>query len=251
MIPIERGNPARSLIFQAILMSHETDPQRLSLIELAQRCAQETDRFHKRQSYDAVYCFELFQRAFANNNQAWDAIFTQYQPQVAGWVRHHSGFDLSGEEIEYFVLGAFEKFWDAMLPDKFRRFPDLGRLLRYLQLCVHSVITDYNRARDPADSYDPTEELHLDDDSERREFESDILGRISGQKCRDWINERLSEKERLVLRLYVDDDLRPREIYAQFPNKFQDVDEVYRIRQNVVTRLGRDPEFFQACGDDD
>src|SRR5215510_14496409 len=100
-------------------MIYETDPQHLSLDELAQICARETNRFHRRQPSNPAYCFELFQRAFANVGQAWDAIFTQYKLQVTGWVRKHSGFEASGEEIEYFVLGAFEKFWNAMMPDKF------------------------------------------------------------------------------------------------------------------------------------
>jgi len=231
---------------------NETNAEYLSVNELARKCAQETDRFHRRQAFDPRYCFELFQRAFANNSLAWDAVYLQYQSQVAGWVRQHSGFESTGEEIEYFVLGAFEKFWDAMMPDRFRRFPDLGRLLRYLQLCVHSVITDHNRGRDLADSFDPTEEMPWEEDPEHRNFESKILHRIGGQRCRDWINDHLrDEKERLVLRLYIDDDLKPREIYAQFPAKFQDVDEVYRIRQNVIARLGRDPEFFKVCGNDD
>jgi len=234
-------------------MSAEFNPQNMSEDELAQKCAQETDRFHRRQSYDPQYCFELFQRAFASNNFAWDAVYTQYQPQVMSWVRQHSGFESSGEEIEYFVLGAFAKFWNAMMPEKFRQFPDLGRLLRYLQLCVHSVITDHNRTRDVAESFDPTEDhLPPNKDLQHRNFESDVLETIGERKCRDWIEEHLhDEKERLVLRLYMDDDLKPREIYAQFPAKFEDVDEVYRIRQNVVARLGRDPEFFQVCGKND
>lgn len=233
-------------------MLGEADPQHLPLEELARRCARETDRFYKHQSFDPWYCFELFQRAFANISQAWDAVYGQYQPQVAGWVRKHSGFEPSGEEVQYFVIGAFGKFWDAMMPDKFRRFSDLGQLLRYLQLCVHSVISDYNRSRDLADAYDPTEEPGSEEQPERRRTESDVLNGIRRQKCWDWITERLhDEKERLVLKLYIDEDLKPREIYARFPAKFKDVDEVYRIRQNIVARLGRDPDFDQACGEDD
>jgi hypothetical protein len=233
-------------------MSNEIDLQHLPLDDLAQKCTQETKRFHQRQPYDPRYCFELFQRAFVNKNGAWDAVFAQYKTQLAGWVRKHPGFESTGEEVQYFVVGAFGKFWDAMMPDKFRGFPDLGHLLRYLQMCVHSVITDFNRARDLADSFDPMEAPEPEKRSERRKIETDVFKGIRWQKCREWLESRLNdEKERLVIKLYIDDALKPREIYALFPRFFKDVDEVYKIRQNVVARLGRDPEFDLFCGEND
>lgn len=139
-----------------------------------------------------------------------------------------------------------------MMPERFRNFADLGSLLRYLQICVHSVMTDFNRSREIADSFDPQKIPEPKSKSERRKTESDVLDEIRWQKCEEWVNARLhGEKERLVLKLYIDDGLKPREIYGLFPDKFQDVAEVYRIRQNVVSRLGRDPEFDQFCGEND
>lgn len=231
-------------------MNDETNSGHLSLEELARKCAQETDRFHRRQSYDPQYCFELFQRAFHGLEEAWHALQMQYKSQVAGWVTRHPGFNTSGEEIDYFVNGAFFKFWNAMIPDKFRRFVDLGSLLRYLQMCVHSVISDYNRSNDLANTYDPTEGPKQAKASENRKGQAEILNGVHWQKCREWINTRLKNiKERLVIRLYIDDALKPREIYALSPGIFENVDEIYRIRQNVFARLARDPEFDQFCGE--
>jgi len=233
-------------------MTDEVDPQHLPVDDLAKRCAQETELFFQHQPHDPRYCFELFQRAFEGRDQAWDCIYLQYQPQVAGWVRKHPGFDASGEEVQYFIIGSFSKFWKAMMPERFRNFADLGSLLRYLQICVHSVMTDFNRSREIADSFDPQKIPEPKSKSERRKTESDVLDEIRWQKCEEWVNARLhGEKERLVLKLYIDDGLKPREIYGLFPDKFQDVAEVYRIRQNVVSRLGRDPEFDQFCGEND
>ena len=233
-------------------MNNEIDPRQLPLEELAQKCAQETDHYHRRQPHNNKFCFELFQRAFQGRDRAWDCIYLQYQPQVAGWVRKHPGFDASGEEVQYFIIGSFTKFWKAMMPDRFRGFAELGSLLRYLQICVHSVITDFNRSREIADAFDPADEPEPKGKPERRKTEADVLNGIRWQKCEEWVNARLhDEKERLVMKLYIDDGLKPREIHALFPDKFQDVAEVYRIRQNVVSRLGRDPEFDQFCGEDD
>lgn len=233
-------------------MNDEINAKHLSIKELAQKCAQETDRFHRQQSYDPQYCFELFQRAFRGLEDAWHALQRQYKSQVAGWVTRHPGFHSSGEEIDYFVSGTLFKFWNAMTPTNFQRFDDLGSLLRYLQMCVHSVISDYNRSNDLADTYDPTEELKQATKPETRKSEANVLNGVYWQKCREWLDTRLNNlKERLVIKLYIDDALKPREIYAHSPNVFENVDEVYRIRQNVFARLARDPEFDQFCGEGD
>jgi len=232
-------------------MSNENDHlNNMPLGALAEKCRQETVLFRKSKPYDPRYCFQLFQRAFQGLEDAWKAIQLQYESQIAGWVIRNPGFNNSGEEVEYFVIGAFSKFWNAMVPDKYRRFTDLGSLLRYLQLCVHSIISDYNRTNDMADSYDPMIGPKKAKKVGTRENESHMLNGIHWQKCREWLETRLNNvKERLVIKLYIDDALKPREIYAMSPEVFEDVDEVYRIRQNVFARLGRDPEFEQFCGE--
>jgi len=230
-------------------MNDEVDNiHNMPLDDLATKCGEETLRFKRHQSSDPRYCFEFFQRAFNRQQSAWDAIFVQYEGEVATWVRKHSWFGSSGEEVEYFVSEAFFKFWNAMMPDRFRNFPDLVRLLGYLRLCVHSVIADYTRSQDAAETFDPMEEPRLRRKHESRGTESDVLDKIRWQKCREWVDARLDEKERLVLKLYIDEALKPKDMFALFSEKFENVDEVYRIRQNVVARLSRDPEFDQFCG---
>ena len=127
-------------------MSHQTELQLLTLAGIAHRCAQETELFFQRQRYDPRYCFELFRRAIVHCNQrAWEIAYAQYRSLVAGWVERHSAFSTSGEEVQHFVNRAFEKMWVALTPDKFNNFSDLKSLLRYLQMCVHSVILDQVR----------------------------------------------------------------------------------------------------------
>lgn len=97
-------------------MSTQADPRLLTLPGLALRCGQESERFFRRQDYDPRYCFELFRRAILHrNSQAWEIIYTQYRPLVAGWVERHPTFPTSHEENEYFVNRAFEKMWTALI----------------------------------------------------------------------------------------------------------------------------------------
>lgn len=234
-------------------MSREVSPQLLSLAGIAHRCAQETDLFFRRQSYDPRYCFELFRRAFLHRNQhAWELVYTQYRPLVAGWVERHAAFPATGEETQYFVNRAFEKMWSAVSPDGFDRFPNLKSLLSYLQMCVHSAIVDEVRS---------SERLTVDVDvnmsaaTSRTEggpsVEDQALTQAQREGLWQFIDERLNdEKERLVVYGSFALALKPRELYAEFEDAFRDVNEIYRIKQNILARLRRDPELKKLLGED-
>src|SRR5688572_16981463 len=122
-------------------MSDATDPlHHLRLGSVARRCAQESELFFRREPNDPRFCFELLRRAILEHNQdAWEMSYSQYRTLVSGWITRHPGFTDSGEESGYFVNAAFDKFWSAITPDKFALFADLRAVLRYLQMCVHSV----------------------------------------------------------------------------------------------------------------
>jgi hypothetical protein len=232
-------------------MSHESKLQQMAMAELAQRCAQETDLYFHQKEHDPSYCFELFRRAIQEGSQsAWDTICVQYQPLVSGWVRQHPGFQDSGEEIQYFVNGAFAKIFSTITPLRFGGFSDIGPLLRYLKLCVHSVIVDYNRSAEQINPY-PLEEA-MNNASTEPAVEHQQADRAEQEALWEWINAWLQdEKERLVVYGSFALALKPQEIYDLFRDRFTDVDEVYRIKQNVISRLRRDPDFRKRFGGDD
>src|SRR5687767_5846229 len=125
------------------LISHETKLQYMAVEDLAQKCAQETDLFFTHHDYDSSYGFELFRRAVRQKDErALEVVITQYQPLVARWVDKHSDFLLINEEAQDFIAQAFERFWVSFTPAKFDKSQNLAAVLRYLQMCVHSVITD-------------------------------------------------------------------------------------------------------------
>ena len=140
-------------------LSASNDLQSLSLSGVQHRCAEESERFFQRRNYDPRFCFELFRRALLEHDQrAWETIHHQYHPLVMSWVQRHGLLQALDEEADYFANRAFEKMWAAFSPQKFHQFPDLKSILRYLQMCVHSVIVDYARG---------SEQLILFEDSER------------------------------------------------------------------------------------
>jgi len=229
------------------------EPQDLSVADLARRCAQETSQFFGRRAHDPRYCLELFRRAIAAGDQsAWEAVFTQYRPLVAGWVIRHPAFHRCREEEPYFVNRAFEKLWSAMAGRSVSGFGDLAGILRYLQMCVHSAVVDHLRRLhssaegpdpiplgDSVPAMEPAAPAGQIDRVEREEFWTLINRKLRGRK----------EKE-VVYGSYVL-GLKPQEICSIFHRTFPTAGDVYLAKQNVLTRLRRDRELRRLLGIDD
>lgn len=212
----------------------------LSLTSLAQHCAEESDHFFHRRDHDPRFCFELFRRAIVEEDQrAWRRLCNNYHPLVSGWVRRNRAFASSGEEIDYFVNGAFAKMWSAMSAEKFASFSDLKSLLRYLQLCVSSVVTDYARSQE---YHQMLEDLPPGVEEDEGEAVEDVaLARTEREDFWQAIAQRLNDdKERLVLHYSYVVGFKPSQIYEEKEELFDDVREIYRIKENVLARLRRD-----------
>lgn len=212
----------------------------LPLAALAQQCATESDHFFHRREHDPRYCFELFRRAVVDRNErAWALLCHNYRPLVSGWVRRNRAFASSGEEIDYFVNGAFAKMWSAISPEKFESFDNLKSLLRYLQLCVSSVIMDHARS---AEYHEMLEDLPPGvEESDAEAVEDVALSRTHRQEFWQIIGQRLNDdKERLVLHYSFVVGFKPGQIYDERADLFEDVREIYRIKENVLARLRRD-----------
>jgi hypothetical protein len=228
----------------------------LTLQDLARHCAEETDHYYHSQKYDPQYCFEIFRRAIIDRDQfAWEIILSQYQPLVLKWVNQHPGFLSTGEEDEYFINRAFEKIWIALTPEKFSKFTALASLLSYLKMCVHSVITDQNRARQfsavEAAASDRPQDFQASEDS-HLSIEDQALEQDFRQHFWQSIQTRLQdEKEQRVVYDSFFLALKPREIQKLAPNLFTSVEEVYLIKQNILARFRRDDELNKLISQSD
>jgi DNA-directed RNA polymerase specialized sigma24 family protein len=216
--------------------------QGLSLVELARRCREQTQRFLEGGERDDAYCFEIFHRAVVGrDNAAWEAIVAQYRGIVLAYVGQHTAAAMLRESDDYWINRAFQRFWSAIGPDRFSQFPDLPSLLKYLKLCVHSVLMDELRARRGATTT-PLDEVPVTLPS-RVDTERTTLGKLSGQQLWNAIDRELQdEAERTVVFLSFARDLKPADIAERHPRLFGSVADVYRIKRNVIERLRRSAE---------
>jgi hypothetical protein len=208
------------------------------LNEVARRCREETEHFFRRLSHDTQYCYELFRRALAlRNDDALALLMQNYRGLVEAWVRHHPKFDQTNEEAETFTIAAFERLWIAITPSRFARFPELRSLLRYLQMCAHCSIADYLRTVDPTRPLEPEEPG--DSGREPAAPEAFLSPPERAEMWEEVRAEMRTEKEHIVLQCCFALDMKPGEVYEEFPGYFSSVQEIYRTKQNVMERLRR------------
>lgn len=216
-------------------------PEQLSINELARHCSEETTKFLKQSASNDRYCLELFHRAIVRRDEdAWAALYQQYAPLVLTWVtQHQSATPLLGQDGSApLVNAAFAKFSQAFTPEKMQNFDSLAAVLKYLKMCVHSVVADEVRSRQ-ARQYEETldsieQEPAADDPAD------DVVSNLSAQGLWQVIQEELNgEDERMLLYLAYVHGMKPSEICLQHSRLFPTVDDVYRIKRNVLERLRR------------
>jgi hypothetical protein len=212
----------------------------LALADLARRCREETLRFLGGQDRSDEFCFEIFRRAVVGrDDRAWEAVVNQYRGIVLAYVGQHTAAAVLREPDDYWLNRAFQRFWSAVGPDRFSAFPDLPALLKYLKLCVHSVLLDEVRARRAAVPLDEVPETT----PSRLNAEDTMIGQLSGEQLWAAITRELQdEAERRVAFLSFARDLKPAEIAARHANLFPGVADVYRIKRNIIERLRRNAE---------
>jgi hypothetical protein len=215
--------------------------------ELAHRCRDETLRFLHGEPREDAYCFELFERAIVHrDDQAWAAIMTQYRGIVLAYIGQHSAATQIHEPDDYWVNRAFQRFWGAVGADRFEKFADLAGLLKYLKLCVHSVLMDELRARRAGTA--SLDELP-ENTADRANPEVSVVGNLAGQQLWQFIlNQLQDEAERMVVYLSFARDQKPAAIFERYPQLYASVADVYRVKRNVVERLRRSPEIREFLG---
>ena len=182
---------------------------------------------------------ELFRRAIGERDEAaWKAVVDIYRGLLVAQAGRQVVRRLVTEDDGFCVDRAFQRFWHATSTGKVTRFDDLPSLLKYLKLCLGSVLLDQARTRRrqawlSIDEVPPEACVSSDPSGE-------VIGRIGRRELWVAIGRELSDpRERLVARLSFVGGLSPREILAQHPEKFHDVYDVYRAKRNMIERLRR------------
>jgi hypothetical protein len=229
-------------------MTNSQDISKLSLQSLRFRCNQETEHFFRRQEYDPRYCFEIFRRAIVNRDESsWECIYEQYQPLITKWLSLHPLFSSSDEEIQYFINRVFDKIWSSLSPEKFPNFPNLKSILKYMQMCSHSVLVDHMRKNQ--DTL-PLEEVGLTpkQTEESQSIEQEVDSKLMGGELWRIIEESLKdEAERRVIYGSFILGQKPDELFRTHKKEFNSIEAVYRTKEKVISRLRRNralKEFF-------
>ena len=226
-----------------VLAADTLDPRRMGLASLIARCGAESERFYRGRPYDSRFAFELFRRALVERDEvAWQGIYVHYGQLVESWVRRSGAYAGSGETAEFFVGATFTKFWRAVTPERFDTFPTLAALLHYLQLCSSSVVIDSVRAQSWAEML-PEEALPATYAPVAAPDEQ-ALDRVSSSEFWRFIEAQLNgEAERAVVAGAFVLGMKPGEIYAQRPDLFASIAEVYNAKRNLLSRLARNPDL--------
>lgn len=185
--------------------------------------------------------YELFHQAIVERSPAaWDKLYGYYWPQVVRWVQQEAAFAMSGEEAQHFANRAFEKMWRSLTPAKFGKFINLSAILKYLRLCVRSVVVDeVRRIHRCALNLTAVADTLL-------AASGDVAQEYSAARQRElfWlhIQARLknAKEQRLIYYRFVL-GLKPKMICEQDQETFATPAEVSTLLQNILARLRRDP----------
>jgi len=117
-------------------------------------------------------------------------------------------------------------------------FNSLAAVLKYLKMCVHSVIADEVRSRQARQYEEALESIEHEPASD--DPADDVVSNISAQGLWQVIQEELNgEDERVLIYLAYIHGMKPSEISSQHSRLFPSVEDVYRIKRNVLERLRR------------
>jgi hypothetical protein len=224
------------------------DLRQTPLAEIAARCRDETARFLRKEETEDAFCYEIFRRAIVERDAAaWEAVYAQYRGVVLAWVRRHPMAVASDEDDAYWVNRAFDRFWGAVGPERFAAFPTMAALLRYLKLCAHSSLMDTVRASHAA-RFEPLSEQAAEA-SEEPDTADTVVDTLAGGDLWAAIQAEMQDDgERHVAYCCFALDLKPREIYERRPDLFATVDDIYRIKRNLLDRLRRSPKIRAFLG---
>jgi hypothetical protein len=193
------------------------------------------------QGDDDVPAVDLFRRAIRDQDEgAWQALVHGYARLVRTWVHRHPCWPAVCDQWsdDHWVMASFERFWQAMPPERLVSFPTVASLLRYLKLCLHSALVDELRAQRarPPRPLPPRRQPAL---RQERSVDALALDRLLERELWQAVAEALTPEEWLVIRLTFLAELQPREIALGHPERFRTALDVYRVKRRALGRLRR------------
>lgn len=222
----------------------------LPVATVAQLLTEETEKFLKQLPSDELPGMVLFTRAITQRDEeAWFYLYHHYTPLVLSWImQQHDVAPLIAEEGGLSLINAtFARLYQALKPEKMSSFTSLSALLYYLKCCAYSVVADERRARQCRQYEVPLETLEwepvMDDPTD------EVVATLSIPSLWGLIAAWLNEHERLLLVLTYSYGMTPMQICRQYRDHFPTVQDVYRMKHNILERLRRNQRVQTLCKD--
>jgi hypothetical protein len=210
-------------------------PGEMSLSVLADRSMSEINRYRRGETSNDQYSLEMFRRAMQEHDDAaWTMLQDHFQGFLLAAFRRHPRSEAATrlDSPENYVARAFARFWMAAVHNQQVTFTNLGAVLRYLRICLHSTMLDMLRP------YTRASEVPLPEPGFAGEPAVEDQG--EGGELWEVIRDMLpNERERRLAFLLYHCNLKPRDIVRLCPQEFSNADEIYRLRRNIVDRLVR------------
>jgi hypothetical protein len=205
----------------------------MSFPDLAAQCLRELDTYRRGELCTDVYGLELLYRAIIqSDHEAWLWVQHCFGGMVRGWLRRHPQGEVACrlESEENYVAQTFERFWQAATIHQRVEFSTLTAALQYLRASLHGTILDMLRtcARPGEVSLPgPGEpgEPFVEDNTENSEIWESLHMILS------------NPREQRLAYLFFHCGLGPGEIIRFCSQEWGDVQEIYRLRRNIMERL--------------
>ena len=214
---------------------------KMSLPELAAQCLRELDNYRRCEPCTDTYGLELLRRAtFQDNQEAWAWVQCCFGGMVRAWLRRHPKREVACqlESEENYVAQTFERFWQATAFNQQVQFSTLAAALQYLRASLNGAILDMLRA------YVRPGEISLPESGEPGE----PLVEDSTDNSEVWESLRMilsNPREQRLAYLLFHCGLKPREIIRFCPLEWSDVQEIYRLRRNIMERVLRNADYLR------
>jgi hypothetical protein len=205
----------------------------LSVCALVEQSRREIQAYRRGEPSNEVYGLELLHRAtIQGNHDAWAGLQQCLSELVRTWLYGHPRREaaLRWESEESYVGLAFERFWQATTQQQVA-FSTLAGALSYLRASLNGALLDtlraYNRQEIPLPEPGAPGEPSVEDHTDSGEL-WEILQRVLP-----------SEREQRLAYLLYHCNLKAREIVRFCQQEWPDVQEIYRLRRNILQRLLR------------
>ncbi|WP_376796127.1 hypothetical protein [Thermogemmatispora sp.] len=189
-------------------------------------------------SEEECYGLEIFRRAtLEGDQQAWALLQNQFSDLVRAWMRRHPKREIALrlDSEENYIAQAFERFWQATAFKSDLQFTSLAAALSYLRASLNGAIMDtlrmYARPREAYLSTPGYEGAPVSEDRDDGGELWEILKSLLPQR-----------REQYLAYLLFHCGLKPREVVRYCSQEFRNVQEVYRLRRNIVERLARNAD---------